>query len=168
MDRCPEGSTTVREACLTRSWGMLRGVRRPIRRLLAGLGDFACAQNLAVLAITAYLGARQHDLKTEMRFDLPPDSLKRLAEELFHFAASQADHVRVLLLSARLVVVLVAAIVHQVQLIHQTAFLQQLQRAIDSDAVELGVLLLGHLKQVLGVKMLAGFVDKLEQNLTLA
>ena len=119
-------------------------------------------------AIAAHFGARQQHLKSEVALDLLAQPLQRLAEKLFHFAAAQADDVRVLLLQARFVVMLVAAIVHQVELIHQPAGLQHFQGAVDRDPVELRVLLLGHLEQALGIQMLAGLIDQFEQNLPLA
>ena len=119
-------------------------------------------------AIAADLGARQQNLETEVALDLFAQALQRLAEKLFHLAAAQADDVRMLLLEAGLVVVLVAAVVHEVQLIHQTAGLQHLQRAIDGDPVQLRIFFLRHLIQPLGVEVLAGRIDQLEQNLPLA
>ena len=131
------------------------------------LFHFLDAQRLAMRAVAAHLGPRQQDLKSEVALDLLAQPLQRLAEELLHLAAAQADHVRVLLLHAGFVVVLVAAVVHQVQLVHQAAVLEHLQRAVDGDAVELGILLLGQLKQALGVQVLAGLVDQIQQDLPL-
>ena len=104
-------------------------------------------------AIAADLGPREHDLESEVRFHLPAHLLQRLAEKFLDFAAAQADDVRVLLLQASLVVMLVALEVHQIELVHQAAFFEQLQRAIDRDAIELGVFFLGQLIQALGVQV---------------
>ena len=119
-------------------------------------------------AVAAHLGAGQQHLEAEVLFDLLAQPLQGFAEELLHLAAAQADHVGVLLLHAGLVVVLVAVVVHQVQLIHQAPGLEHLEGAVDGDAVELGVLLLGELVEALGVQVRAGLVDQLEQNLALA
>ena len=43
-------------------------------------------------------------------------------------AAAQADDVRVLLLQAGFVIMLIAGVMHQVQLVHQAAFLEQFER----------------------------------------
>ena len=102
-----------------------------------------------------------------MTLDLFPQALQRLAEKLFHLAAAQADDVGVLLLEASLVIMLIAAVMHEVELIHQPAFLEHLERAIDSDAVELGIFLLGQLVEAIGIQMLAGLVDEFEQDLPL-
>ena len=119
-------------------------------------------------AIAADFRPRQQHLKSEVAFDLFAQALQRLAEKLFHLAAAQADHVRVLLLQAGLIIMLIAAVVHEVQFVHQTAGLEHFQRAIHGDPVELRVFLLRHLEQALGIQMLAGLIDQFKQYLALA
>src|SRR5438067_483167 len=75
-------------------------------RGLARHFDLARAQRLTVGAVAADLGAGQQDLEAEVALDLLAQALQRLAEEFLDLAAAEADHVRVLLLEARLVVVL--------------------------------------------------------------
>ena len=72
-------------------------------------------------AVAADLRARQQDLKSEVAFDLLAQPLQGFAEKFLHFAAAQADDVRVLLFQAGFVVVLVAFVVHEIQLIHHAA-----------------------------------------------
>ena len=119
-------------------------------------------------AVPADFRAREGDLESELRLHLAADGLELFAEKLLDAAAAQADDVRVLLLQAGFVVMLFAFEVGQIQLVHQAAFLEQLQRAIDGDAVELGIFFLGHLIQTLGVQMQAGVVDQVEQQPPLA
>src|SRR5713226_2066917 len=119
-------------------------------------------------AVPADLGSRQQNLEPEMTLDLFAKALKRLTEKFFDLTAAQADDVRVLLLEAGFVVVLVAAVMHQVELIDEAAGLEHFQGAIDGHPVDLRVLLFGQLKQPLGIQMLARFIDQLEQNLALA
>ncbi len=119
-------------------------------------------------AVAANLSAREDYLESEMRFNLFPELLERLAEEFFHFAAAQANNMRMFLLHARFVVMLVAANVHQVELVNQPALFQHLQRSVNGNAIQLRIALLGHDIQALGVQVLAGFVNKLEQYLPLA
>jgi len=95
-----------------------------------------------VRAIPADLCTREQNLEAEVGFDLLSQPVQRLPEKLFDFAAAQANYVRVFLLEPRLVVVLVSAIMHQVQLIHQPAALQHLERAIDRHAIQLRIFLL--------------------------
>ena len=73
--------------------------------------------------VAADLGAGQQHLKPKVLFDLFAEFLQRLAKKLFHFAAAKADDVRVLLLHPRLIKMLIAADVHQIEFIHQAALL---------------------------------------------
>lgn len=134
----------------------------------AGFGHLLGAEHLAVGAITADFGAGDHDLKAEGGFDLAAEALQHIAEKLFHLAATEADDMGVLLLRPGLVVVLIAAIVHEVQLIHQAAFFQQFQGAVHGDAVQFRVPLLRHAIEAFGIEVLAGLVDQFEQQLALA
>ena len=118
-------------------------------------------------AVSADFCARQHDLKSKVLLYLAAQSLQRLAKKFFHFPATQADHVGMFLLQAGFVIVLVAAHVHQVQLVDQTAFLQHLQGAVDRHPVELRILLLREFEQRFGVQMFAGFVNQFQQDFTL-
>ena len=72
------------------------------------------------------------------------------------------------LLEARLVIVFFAFEVSQIQLVYQAAFLKQFERPIDRNAIELGILLFGHLIETLGVQMQARVVDQLKQQTALA
>src|SRR6267378_1707730 len=93
------------------------------RGLLGGLFHFPRAQRLAVRAVAAHLGPRQKNVEAEMAFDLTPKPLQWLAEKFLYLAALEANYVRVFLLHARFVIVLIAAIVHEVQFIYQAALL---------------------------------------------
>ena len=97
-----------------------------------------------------------------MTFDLFAQPLQRFAEEFLYFAAPQADHVRVLLLHAGLVVVLIPGMMHQIQLVHKAAVLQHFQSAVYRHAVELGVFFFGQLEQAIGIQVLSCLIDQLE------
>src|SRR5260370_5524439 len=141
--RWPEGFTSTSAgraspACVLASPGM-RAARRCGRSLgnVRALGCFRhlpLAEDLAMGAIAAHLRSREHDLETELRLDLLPHAVQRLPKILFDAPAAQADDVRVFLLEACLVVVLVALVVHQVQLVHEAADLEQFERAVDRHA----------------------------------
>src|SRR5258708_1729568 len=77
-----------------------------------GILHLSRPQYLAVGAVAAHLRSRQHDFETEVLLDLLPHSLQRLSKELLDSAATQADHVRMLLLEPGLVIMLVAFVVH--------------------------------------------------------
>ena len=119
-------------------------------------------------AISADFRAREGDLESELRLHLAAKRLKLFAEEFLDAPAAQADDMRVLLLEASLVVMFFAFEVSQIQLIHQAALFEQLERAIDGNAIELGIFFLGHLIQTLGVQMKAGVIDQIEQQSSLS
>jgi len=76
--------------------------------------------------------------------------------------------VGMLLLHPRFVEVLIAAYVHEVQLIHQAARLQHFERAIHRNPVQLGVFLFGELIKRLRIEVFAGAVQQIEQDPALA
>src|SRR6185312_13971129 len=123
---------------------------------------------LAIRAIAAHLGPRRHDLEAQAALHLAAHFLQRLAEKFLDLAAAQANKVSVFLFEAALVVMLVAFKVQQIELVDQAAGFQKLERPIDRDPIELGVLFLGELIQRFGVQMLAGAVEKIQQNAALA
>ena len=73
----------------------------------------------------------------------------------------------VFLFAASFVVMLLASLVHQVELVHQSALLQQFQGAVNSDTIQLRVQLLGHVEQAFGVQVTTSLVDEIEQNFAL-
>jgi hypothetical protein len=73
-----------------------------------------------------------------------------------------------LLLAARFVKMLLAGLMHQIELIHEAAFFKQFQSSIHRDAVEFGIFFLGELKQAFGVEVLPGLIDQIEQDSALA
>jgi hypothetical protein len=134
-----------------------------------GFGGFklACAKGLAVGAIAADFSSGEHDLKAEVGFDLTAEPLQGVAEELFHFSATEADDVGVFLFAARFVKMLLTRLVHEIELVHESTFLEELEGAVDGDAVELRVFFPGELEEAFGVEVLAGFVDEIEEDLAL-
>ena len=130
--------------------------------LARGFGQFLCAQHLAMCTVAAYFRTRQNDFKTEMPMDLLPHFLQEIPKKFLDPATPETDDVRMFLLQTRLVVVLVSAVMHQIQLIHQPARFEELQRAVHGDAVKFGVDFLGQLIEPLGIQMLARFVDQIK------
>ena len=125
------------------------------------------AKHLAMGTVAANFGARQYDLKSEMLFDLAAQLGQWFAKKFFNFTASQADDVSVFLLQSGLVIMLIAALMHQVELVDESALFEHLQGAVDGDAIELRILLFGEFEKGVGVEVLAGFVDQFEKNFAL-
>ena len=85
---------------------------------------FLGAEGAAMGAVSADLSARQYNFKSEVRFHLLAHFLKRRPEIFFDFAAAEADDVRVLLLEARLIIMLIAGVVHEVELVDEPTFFE--------------------------------------------
>ena len=85
-------------------------------------GSFLGSEGAAMGAVAADLGAGERYFESQVLFDLPAHFLERLAEVFFDFSAAQADDMRVFFLEACLVIMLIAGVVHQVELIDQPAF----------------------------------------------
>ncbi len=69
----------------------------------------------------------------------PLRRVEEVAFELLHLAAAQAGHVHVVALRTALVEVAVAFDVQQVELVRQALALEQAERAIDGDAIDVGI-----------------------------
>jgi hypothetical protein len=123
--------------------------------------------SLAVGAQSAYFCSRYFDLKSQGRLDLIPEVLYGFAEELLDRAALETDHMGVSPLQTRLVVVLLAFVVEKIKLVDQTFLFQHFERAVDGDAIDFRVALLGQFEQLIGVEMSMSVVDDLEQQLAL-
>src|SRR5580698_3424147 len=132
------------------------------------LCQFLPAQNLTMGTVPSHFCPRQDNLESEMSLDLFTHLLQQIPEELFDFAAAQANHMGMFLFQTRLVVVLVPVVMHQVQLVHQAARLQKLERPVNGDPVEFRIFFARQREQTLGIQMLAGLIDEIEQNLPLA
>src|SRR5229473_128047 len=94
------------------------------RGLLGRLFHFSGAQRLAVRAVAANLGPCQKNVEAKMALDLTPQPLQWLAEKFLYLPALETNYVRMLLLHARFVIVLIAAIVHEIEFIHQAPLFQ--------------------------------------------
>ncbi len=118
-------------------------------------------------AISADFGAREHYLKTKVLFHLAAQLLQGLPEKFFDLSATQTDDVSVFGLESRFVVMLIAAVMHQVELIDESTLFEHLQGAVDGDAVEFGVFLFGKFEERVGIEVFARFVDQFKKDFPL-
>jgi hypothetical protein len=93
--------------------------------------------------------------------------MQRISEEFLDPAAAQANDVRMFLLESCLVVVLVAGVMHQIELIHQPAHLEQFERPVNRYAVQLRIFRFGELVQRLGIQVLPGLINQIQEDLAL-
>jgi hypothetical protein len=84
------------------------------------------------------------------------------------FAAAQAGDVDVIARAVGFVIVLIAAEMQQIEFVDQAMALQEIERAIDGDAMDMGIDALGALKDFVGGEMALGAVHHLEKDAALA
>src|SRR5580704_2709025 len=82
-------------------------------------------------------------------------------------SAFQAGDVDVIARAVAFVEVLVAAQVEKVQLVDQAVAFEKVDGAVDGDAVDAGIELLGAIENSSGIEMALGVVHDLEQNFSL-
>src|SRR5712692_353325 len=118
----------------------------------------------AVLAVAADFRACDGDLDAAVALDLALELLEQPALELAHFAAAQAGDVDVVAGPVTFVVVLVATDMEQVQLVDQAVALEQIERAVHSDAVHARINLLRVPQDGASVEVPLGVIHHGEQH----
>src|SRR5512140_2838908 len=98
---------------------------------------------LALPAVAANLDAGEIHAEASLPLDLPLDAVEQRAGEFGDSPAAQAGEVHMLAEWALLVVVRIAFQVQKVQFVDQVMALEQLQRAVNGDAVDARFLLPG-------------------------
>jgi hypothetical protein len=129
----------------------------PLRKLLA-----------AVFAVAADFGAGHRDFDIAILLDLLLQFFVEVGFKFAHFAAFQAGDVDVVPKAVAFVEVLVAAEVQQVELIDEAVALEQIEGAVDGDAMDAGIDFLGPFENGAGVQVAFGVVHDLEQDFSLA
>jgi len=71
--------------------------------------------------------------------DLAFQAIEQVALKLSDLAAAQAGHVDVIALRPAFVVMLFSLQMHQIQLVHQAVSLEQVERPVDRNPVNLGI-----------------------------
>lgn len=122
---------------------------------------FACG---AGTAKPSNLQAHNLNLKSVHRGDLLFQSLKGLRCKFQNFAALKAGKMKMVPLGPHLVVMLLAAQVHQIKFINHAQFLEQVNGAIDGRAVDIWILLAGMAQKLCRVQMRSRALDGLNQD----
>src|SRR5262249_24829109 len=140
----------------------------PTLALLPAESVFRGRLGTAGFAVAADLGARDGDLDAAISLDLALELLEQPALEFAYPSAAQAGNVDMIARAMTFVVVLVPADVQQVELVNQTMALQQVERAIDRDAVHPRIHPPRASQDGAGVEMSLGTIHHFEQHATLA
>jgi hypothetical protein len=107
-------------------------------------------------------------VKPAISLNLSLQAIEEIAFKFSNLAAAQTCHMDVIPLGTALIVVLLALHMHQVKFIDQTVPLQQAERAIDGDPVDLRIKAASAPQQLAGIKVLFGGFDDAEDGAPLA
>src|SRR5215472_417350 len=113
----------------------------------------------AVAAISANFETSDDDVKSAVALDLSLEAIEEIAFEFGDLATAKASHMDVIALGATFVVMFFALEVHEVELVDQAVALEEIESAIDGDAVDLGIQFAGFAEDLGGVEVLFGGLD---------
>jgi hypothetical protein len=111
-------------------------------------------------AIAAHFQATHDDVEPAFTLDLSLEAIEKVTFEFRDFATTQTSHVDMVTLRTPLVKMLFALHMHQVEFVHQAVTFQQVQGAINSDAINLRIQLPRLPQYLAGIQvLLGGFYD---------
>ena len=122
----------------------------------------------AVFAQAADFGAGDGDFDVEITDNLRFQILVKLRFEFADPAAADARDVNVIARAVAFVIVAMAAEMKQVKLVDEAVIFQQVHRAIDRDARDIGIDFLRALEDFFGVHVARGAFENLDQHHALA
>ena len=120
------------------------------------------------MAVSAYLGARCCDFNSAIFFNLFFQFFVDGRLEFADGAAFQASDVNVIARAVAFVKMLIAAQVQQVKLIDQSIAFQQIERAVDRDAMDSRIDFYGSIEDGASIEVALGAVHHLENDFSLA
>jgi hypothetical protein len=119
-------------------------------------------------AVSADFEAGYDDVELAVALDLALQAVEKSAFEFGDLAAAQAGHVDVVALGATFVKMFFALQVHEVELINQAVAFEEMEGAVDSDAIDLGINFAGFAEKLAGVEVLLGSFYDAEDGAALA
>jgi hypothetical protein len=122
----------------------------------------------ALRAVSTNFKARNDDVESTVALNLPFQSIKEITFELGDLAATKTRHVNVISLRSSLIVVLLTLQMHQIQLIYKPVALEQIERAIDRNPIDLRIQSTCLAEDLAGVQMLLSGLDNTQNRAALA
>jgi hypothetical protein len=113
----------------------------------------------AIRAVSAHFQAANHDMESAVALDLTLEPVEEITFKFHDLATAKTGHVDVIALRTPLVEVLLALHVHQVEFVNQSVALEQLQSAINGNAVDSGIKFAGMPQDLRSIKVLLGGFD---------
>jgi hypothetical protein len=118
----------------------------------------------AIIADAADFGAGDRNFDAAIVGDLTFQLLEEAGLEFSDFAAAQAGDVDVIARSMGFVVMLIAAEMEEIEFVDQAMALQEIEGAIDSDAMDMGIDALRALEDFVGGEVALGAVHHLKED----
>ena len=140
----------------------------PHRQSFGRIAIGSCGLAAAIFADAAYFGAGNRNFDAAIVGNLTLQLLEEAGLEFADFAAAQAGDVDVIARAVGFVVMLIAAEMQEVEFVDQAMALQEIEGAIDGDAMDAGIDALGALKDFVGGEVALGAVHDLEEDAALA
>jgi hypothetical protein len=110
----------------------------------------------ALSTVATDFKAAYYDVEAAFTLNLPFQTVKQIAFKFRDFPAAQASHVNVVTVRPAFVEVFFALHVHEVKLVDQAMPFQQLERAIDRDAIDTRIELARMAQNLGSIQMLLG------------
>jgi hypothetical protein len=107
-------------------------------------------------AIATNFETSHNDVELAIPLDLPLQPVEKVAFKFRDLPTTQARHMDMVSLRTPLIKVLLTLHVHEVELVDKPVTLEQPQRPVHGDAVNLGINPLRPAQQLTGIKMLLG------------
>ena len=108
------------------------------------------------------------DVESAIALDLSLEAVEQIAFEFGDFPATETGHVDVIPLRATLIKMFFALQVHEIKFIDQALALEEVEGAVDRDAINLRIEFLGAAKNSGGVEVLLGGLDDAQDHFALA
>jgi hypothetical protein len=125
-------------------------------------------ESAATAAAATHFKSHNPDVEPCLTRDFRLQAFKQGARELFDSPALEAGKVHVIDVRLRLIKVLLAVQVHEIQFIDQTQLLEEFQGSVDRGPVNSLVALPRQLQQTRRVKMAVRVLDRLDKDLSLS
>jgi len=106
-------------------------------------------------------------MKSAVALNLALQTVEQIALEFHNLAAAQAGHVDMIALRPALIEVFLALHVHEIELIDQSMALQQTERAVHGNPIDLRIQFARATENLAGVEVLFGSFDDAENRASL-
>lgn len=107
-------------------------------------------------------------MKPAIALNLTLQSIEKIAFKFGDLPATKACHVNVISLGSSLIVVLLTLQMHEIELIYKPVTLEQIERAIDRNSIDLRIQSTRLAENLAGVQMLLSGLDDTQNRTALA